>query len=57
MYFYEKVKVFHDLNLGQMTIEDCFTKFVDFMRFIPYLRESEAKVKYFMSCFPQAYKD
>jgi hypothetical protein len=31
-YFDEKTKEFHDLKLGQMTIEDFFIKFLNLMR-------------------------
>jgi hypothetical protein len=40
-----------------MTIEDFVTKFVNLVRYIPYLREEKEKVQMFISCLPQAYKD
>jgi hypothetical protein len=40
-----------------MTIEYFVTKFVNMMRYVPYLREEKEKVQWFMSCLPQAYKD
>jgi hypothetical protein len=39
--FYEKAKEFHDLRLGQMTIEYFVTEFINLMRLIPYLREEK----------------
>jgi hypothetical protein len=56
-YYDEKDKEFHDLKLGKMMIEDFVTKFVNLMRYVPYLREEKEKVQWFMSCLPQAYKD
>jgi hypothetical protein len=56
-YYDENSKEFHDLKLGQMTIEDFVTKFVNPMRYVPYHREEKEKVKRCMICFPQAFRD
>ena len=40
-----------------MTIKDFVTKFVNLMRYVPYLREEKEKVHQFMRCLPQSYKD
>jgi hypothetical protein len=45
IYFDEKDKKFHDLKLGQMTIEDLVTEFVNLMIYVPYLREEKEKVQ------------
>jgi hypothetical protein len=40
-YYEEKSKKFDDLALGKMTIEDYVTKFVNLMRYVPYLMEGK----------------
>jgi len=39
-----------------MSLEYFVTKFVNMMRYVPYLCEEKAKFQRFMSIFPQAYK-
>ena len=40
-----------------MSIDYFVTKFVNFMRYVPYLREEKETFHQFMSCLPQAYED
>ena len=40
-----------------MTMEDLINKFLDLLRFVPYIKEEKVKVQRFLSCLPQAYKD
>ena len=40
-----------------MTMEDLINKFLDLLRFVPYIKEEKVKVQRFLSYFPQAYKD
>jgi len=55
-YYNEKAKEFHELKLGQLSIEYFENKFVNLMRYVPYLHEEKEKVQRFMRCFPQVYK-
>ena len=43
-FYDEKSKEFHDLKLGQMTMDEYITKFTSLLRYVPYLREEKAKV-------------
>ena len=56
-YYERKTKEFYELRLGQMTMEDLINKFLDLLRFVPYIKEEKVKVQRFLSCLPQAYKD
>ena len=56
-YYERKTKIFYELRLGQMTMEDLINKFLDLLRFVPYIKEEKVKVQRFLSCLPQAYKD
>ena len=40
-----------------MTMEELINKFLDLLRFVPYIKEEKVKVQSFLSCKPQAYKD
>ena len=40
-----------------MTMEELINKFLDLLRFVPYIKEEKVKVQSFLSCLPQAYKD
>ena len=51
-FYDDKAKEFHDLKLGQMTIDDFVTKFTSLLRYVPYLREEKAKVQRFLSSLP-----
>ena len=51
-FYDDKAKEFHDLRLGQMTMDDYVTKFTSLLRYVPYLREEKAKVQRFLSSLP-----
>ena len=40
-----------------MNMEELINKFLDLLRFVPYIKEEKVKVQRFLSCLPQAYKD
>jgi hypothetical protein len=43
-YFEEKTKEFYELKLGKITIEEYVNKFLDLLRYMPYIKEEKAKV-------------
>jgi len=51
-YYERKTKEFYELRLGQMTMEDLINKFLDLLRFVPYIKEEKVKVQRFLSCLP-----
>eukprot|EP00253_Pinus_taeda_P019224 PITA_19224 len=43
-HFYdEKAREFHDLRLGQQTMDEFITRFTSLLRYVPYIREEKAK--------------
>jgi len=40
-----------------MTMEELINKFLDLLRFVPYIKEEKVKVQRLLSCFPLDYKD
>lgn len=48
----EKAKEFHDLSLGQLTIDEFITRFTFLLRYVAYIQEEKAKVQCFTSSLP-----
>eukprot|EP00253_Pinus_taeda_P017986 PITA_17986 len=48
----EKAREFHDLRLGQQTMDEFIIRFTSLLRYVPYIREEKAKVQRFVSSFP-----
>ncbi len=52
-HFYdEKAREFHDLRLGQQTMDEFITRFTSLLHYVPYIREEKAKVQRFASSLP-----
>jgi hypothetical protein len=56
-YFDEKAKDFYELKLGQLTIEEYVNKFLDLLRYVPYIKADKAKVQRFISGLPKEYRN
>jgi hypothetical protein len=51
-YYEIKTKEFYELRLGQMTMDDLINKFLELLRFVPYILEEKVKIQQFLSCLP-----
>eukprot|EP00253_Pinus_taeda_P028065 PITA_28065 len=51
-FYDEKAREFHDLRLGQQTMDEFITRFTSLLRYVPYIREEKAKVQRFISSLP-----
>ena len=40
-----------------MTMEDLINKFLDLLWFVPYIKGENVKIQWFLSDFPESYKD
>jgi hypothetical protein len=56
-YFDEKAKEFYKLKLGQLTIEEYVNKFLDLLRYVPYIKAEKAKAQRFISGLPKEYQN
>ncbi len=56
-YYDEKAKEFYELNMGSVKDEEYTNKFIDFLRYMPYLKDENTKVQRFIGGFPLAFKD
>ena len=44
-YYERKTKEFYKLWLGQMAMDDLINKFLDLLRFVPYIKEDKVKLE------------
>ena len=56
-YYDDKIEEFHELRLGQHTMEEYANKFLELLRYVWYIRDEKVKVQRFLSGLPQSYKD
>jgi hypothetical protein len=56
-YYERKMKEFYELQLRQMTMEELINKFLELLRFVPYIQEDKVKIQRLLSYLPQAYQD
>ena len=56
-YYDDKAKEFHELRLGQVTIDEFVAKFTNMLRYVPYICEEKEKVQRFLKCLPAVYKE
>jgi hypothetical protein len=45
MYFDGKTKEFYELKLGQLTIRENMNKFLEFMRYVPYIKDEKVNMQ------------
>jgi hypothetical protein len=56
-YFDEKAKEFYELKLGQLTIEEYVNKFLDLLRYVPYIKAEKVKAQHFICGVPKEYRN
>ena len=56
-YFNDKEKEFYELNMGSMMDDEYTSRFLELLRYVPYLTEEKAKIERFISGLLVAFKD
>jgi len=56
-YFDGRAKDFYELNMGSMTDDEYTRKFLELLRYVPYLTKENAKIKRFISGLLVIFKD
>jgi hypothetical protein len=56
-YFDGKTKEFYELKLGQFTIEEYINKFLELIRYVPYIKDENVKMQRFISGLPRSFRD
>jgi hypothetical protein len=56
-YFDGKTKEYHDLKMGKLTIDEYINKFLEMMRYVPYIKDEIVKRQQFIIGLAQSYRD
>jgi hypothetical protein len=56
-YYDGKIKEFHELKLGQLTMENYVNIFLELLRYVPYIKDEKVKMQHFLSGMPQYFQD
>ena len=56
-YYDDRAKEFYELGMGSMTNEESTSRFLEFLIYVPYLREEKAMVQRFINGFTIACRD
>jgi len=56
-YFDDRANEFYELNMGSMTDDEYTSRFLELLRYVPYLKEEKDKIQIFVSELPFGFKD
>ena len=51
-FFDRKVKEFHELRMGSMTMDAYINRFLDLLHYVPYIKDKKVKIQVFLGCLP-----
>ena len=51
-FFDRKVKYFHEIHMGSMTIDAFINRFLDLLHNVPYIKDEKVKIQQFLGCLP-----
>ena len=51
-FFDMKVKEFHELRMGSMTMDAFINRFLDLLHYVPYIKDKKDKIQQFLGCLP-----
>ena len=54
-FFDRKVKEFHELCMGSMTMDAFIKRFIDLLHYVPYIKEVKVKIHQFLGCLPPSF--
>lgn len=49
LYYSEKVKEFHELRLGTLTMDEYVKQFTSLLQYVPYMQEEKEKIQRFIN--------
>lgn len=56
-YYDGEENCFYELKMGKMADDEYITKFLELLRYVPYLKDQKANIKGFISGFPMTFRD
>ena len=51
-FFDRKVKEFHELHMGSMTMDTFINIFLDLLHYVPCIKDEKVKIQQFLGCLP-----
>ena len=52
IFFDSKVKEFHELKMGSVTMDAFINRFLDLLHYVPYIKDEKVKIQQFLGCLP-----
>ena len=52
-----KVKEFHQLNIGSLTMDSFINKVLDLLLYIPYIKDEKVNIQQFLGCIPPNFRE
>ena len=56
-FFDQKVKEFHKIRMGSMTMDVLINRFLDLLHYVPYIKEEKVNIQQFLGCLPPSFQD
>ena len=57
IFFDRKVKEFHDIRMGSMTMDSSINKFLDLLHYVPYFQDNKVKIQQFLGFLPPNFQE
>ena len=57
IFFERKVKEFHEIRMGSMTIDAFINIFPDLLHYVPYIKDEKVKIQQFLGCLPPNFQE
>ena len=55
--FDRKVKEFHELRMGSMTMDAFINRFLDLFHYVPYIKDKKVKIQHLLGCIPPNFRE
>ena len=56
-FFNRKVKEFHEIRMGSMTMDSFINIFLDILHYVPYIKDEKVKIQQFLGCLPPNFQE
>ena len=56
-FFDRKVKEFHELRMGSMTMNAFINILFDLLHYVPYIKDKKVKIQQFLGCLPPNFRE
>ena len=56
-FFDRKVKEFHELRMGSMTMDTFINRFLDLWHYVPYIKDEKIKIQQFLGFLPPNFRE